>query len=155
MADETTGDEGATPPEPDPTGATPGGQQRSDEGATPDTPLGEAGRQALEKERATRREAERKASEYRNRIAELEDATKLATIGVPRPALWEYIGASPQQIARWREEGEPEPPVTVRETVTVPATAAQAQAINSGTTPPPGAPVPAPSPTPPPSGGNQ
>lgn len=85
----------------------------------------------------------------------VDAATKLATIGVPRPALWEYIGASPQQIARWREEGEPEPPVTVRETVTVPATAAQAQAINSGTTPPPGAPVPAPSPTPPPSGGNQ
>lgn len=76
MADETTGNEGAKPPEPDPAaGAKPAGQ-RSDEGATPDTPLGAAGQAALDKERANRREAERKAAEYRNRITELEDAGK-------------------------------------------------------------------------------
>lgn len=31
----------------------------------------------------------------------VDGLTKLATIGVPRRALWERLGASPQQIARW------------------------------------------------------
>ena len=39
-------------------------------------------------------------------VAETVDAAvKLGTIGVPRPALWEFVGASPQQIERggvWR-----------------------------------------------------
>lgn len=72
----------------------------------------------------------------------VDAAVKLASIGVPRPALWEYIGASPQQIRRWMEEGEPEPPVTIRESVSVPATPAQAEAVAAGETPPPGAPAP-------------
>ena len=79
----------------------------------------------------------------------VDAAVKLASIGVPRPALWEYIGASPQQIERWKTEGEPEPPIVARETVTVPSTPAQAEAITEGKTPPPGAPPPA---TPPPPG---
>ena len=74
----------------------------------------------------------------------VDAATKLASIGVPRPALWEYIGASPQQIARWREEGEPEPtPTSVRETVTVAATPEQAVQLQRGkpvTGPAPGTP---------------
>ena len=78
----------------------------------------------------------------------VDAAVKLASIGVPRPALWEYIGASPQQIERWKTEGEPEPPIVARETVTVPSTPAQAEAITEGTTPPPGAP-PAAAPPPP------
>lgn len=86
MADDETGTPDATSGAPDPdSGATPGGQQTpkgatpggsSEKGAKPDTQLGEAGQAALEKERANRRDAERKAAEYRNRIAELEDASK-------------------------------------------------------------------------------
>ena len=85
MADEP-GQGGATPPGPDPaSGATPGGQQPtrgatpqagSTEGATPDTPLGEAGQAALDRERDARRDAERKAAEYRRRLNEAEDASK-------------------------------------------------------------------------------
>lgn len=85
MADESSPG-GATPPEgsdPGP-GATPPGQQNpgrqqggdGTKGATPDTPLGEAGQKALDAERAKRRDAERSAGEYRRRIAELEDAGK-------------------------------------------------------------------------------
>ena len=88
----------------------------------------------------------------------VDAAVKLASIGVPRPALWEYIGASPQQIRRWMEEGEPEPPVTIRESVTVPATPAQAEQVNAGETvtgPPPGPPAAPPtSPQTPPTGGS-
>lgn len=66
----------------------------------------------------------------------VDAATKLASIGVPRPALWEYIGASPQQIARWRVEGEPQPtPTAVRETINVAATPAQAVELQRGDTP--------------------
>jgi hypothetical protein len=78
---------GATPPSSDPgtsatlggrsnpDGATPEGQQQSGtEGATPDTPLGEAGREALEKERTARRDAERQLTEYRNRLTEAQEA---------------------------------------------------------------------------------
>ena len=35
----------------------------------------------------------------------VDAAVKLGSIGVPRPALWEYVGASPQQIERWKVEG--------------------------------------------------
>ena len=64
----------------------------------------------------------------------VDAAVKLQTIGVPRPALWEFIGASPQQIARWKIEGDPEggQPTAIRETITVPATPQQAAQINSG-----------------------
>jgi len=77
---------GATPAQPDPAaGATPGGQQQPAEGATPpaategakpDTTLGDAGREALDKERAARREADRALAAARQRVAELEDAGK-------------------------------------------------------------------------------
>ena len=52
--------------------------------------------------------------------AEITDAAvKMSTIGVPRPALWEYIGFTPQQIERWITEGAATegPPVTARETI--------------------------------------
>ena len=85
---EETGSSGATPESgPDPAaGATPGGRQEpttgatpaagSTEGATPDTPLGDSGEAALERERVARREAEKQAREYRRRITDLEDAGK-------------------------------------------------------------------------------
>jgi hypothetical protein len=76
---------GATPPVADPAdsatldsgqqgtgdGATP--DPSSTEGATPDHPLGDAGREALEKERTKRRDADRQLAEARQRIADLED----------------------------------------------------------------------------------
>jgi hypothetical protein len=81
------GSGGATPPSPDPaSGATPGGQNQPDpgatpgagstEGATPDTPLGDAGQVALDRERDAKREALRQAAEYRRKLTELEDAGK-------------------------------------------------------------------------------
>jgi hypothetical protein len=38
----------------------------------------------------------------------VDAATKLSSIGVPQEALWEYIGASPQQINRWQAMAEAE-----------------------------------------------
>ena len=86
MADDQPAATGATPAQPDPaTGATPSGQQAtgdatppagSTEGARPDTTLGDAGREALDKERTARREADRALAEARKRVAELEDAGK-------------------------------------------------------------------------------
>lgn len=77
----------------------------------------------------------------------VDAAVKLATLGVPRPALWEYVGASPQQIERWMVEGEPKPaPANVRESITAAVTPEQAAQIAAGETPtgpPPGAPAPA------------
>ena len=81
------GPEGATPSSgPDPaSGATPGGRSNSEgatpseQGATPDAQLRESGQAALDKERDARRDAERRATEYRRRIAELEDAGKSET----------------------------------------------------------------------------
>jgi hypothetical protein len=68
-------------------------------------------------------------------IAEITDAAvKMASIGVPRPALWEFIGATPQQITEWIEQGadiETAGPVQVRESLT--ETPAQ-----GGAPPPPG-----------------
>lgn len=75
----------ATSPSSDPAAsATPGGQSNptdatssgADKGATPDTSLGGAGTAALDKERGARREAERQVAQFRDRIAELEDAGK-------------------------------------------------------------------------------
>ena len=62
----------------------------------------------------------------------VDAAVKLQAIGVPRPALWEYIGASPQQIARWMVEGEPKPTPVLRETVSVAATPQQGVEIATG-----------------------
>ena len=89
MADESTAS-GATPSGSDPaSGATPGGQNQttsgatpeagSKEGATPDTSLGDPGRVALDNERNARRDAERALAETRRRINELEDAGKSET----------------------------------------------------------------------------
>jgi hypothetical protein len=97
-------------------------------------------------------------------VAETVDAAvKLAGIGVPRPALWEYVGASPQQVARWREEGEPRSSPPTKETIQVQATPDQAVAFNTGEPIPDVAPgdsvlVPSSTPqpsTPPPSGGTK
>jgi hypothetical protein len=64
----------------------------------------------------------------------VDAAVKMQSLGVPRPALWEFVGASPQQIARWMEEGNPESggPTAVRETVTVQASPQQAQQMHEG-----------------------
>lgn len=39
--------------------------------------------------------------EQRIRAARIDGATKMSTLGVPQDAIWEEIGASPAQIARW------------------------------------------------------
>ena len=43
-------------------------------------------------------------AEMRNPAQVADAATKLQTIGVPQRALFEYIGATPQQIAEWTLE---------------------------------------------------
>jgi hypothetical protein len=43
-------------------------------------------------------------AEMRNPAQVADAATKLMTIGVPQRALWEYIGATPAQIAEWTIE---------------------------------------------------
>ena len=40
-------------------------------------------------------------AEMRNPAQVADAAVKLSTIGVPQRALWEYVGATPQQIAEW------------------------------------------------------
>ena len=97
----------------------------------------------------------------------VDAAVKLQAIGVPRPALWEYIGASPQQISRWMVEGEPKPTPALRETVSVAATPQQGVEIATGqpvtgappgvtAAAPPGRGAPPPSSSPmPPSGGRK
>jgi hypothetical protein len=85
--DDSTATTGATPASPDPaTGATPSGQQQTGDGATPaagstegakpDTSLGDSGREALDKERTARREADRQLAEARRQVAQLQDAGK-------------------------------------------------------------------------------
>lgn len=71
-----TGSEGARPTGEQETGSGARPEDGSTEGAKPDTQLGDNGQAALDNERARRREAERKAGEYRSRIADLEDASK-------------------------------------------------------------------------------
>ena len=41
--------------------------------------------------------------ESRTQSETVDAATKLSTIGVPEVALWEYVGATPQQIQRWTQ----------------------------------------------------
>ena len=43
-------------------------------------------------------------AEMRNPAQVADAATKLQTIGVPQRALWEYIGATPQQLTEWTLE---------------------------------------------------
>jgi hypothetical protein len=66
--------------------------------------------------------------EVRSTAEIVDAAVKLASIGVPRPALWEFVGATPQQVERWITEGEPEgPPVVARETIAASPGEASAQ----------------------------
>jgi hypothetical protein len=61
-------------------------------------------------------------------LAETTDAAvKMSSIGVPRPALWEFIGATPQQIEQWIAMGATiaGPPVVARETIAATATPEQ------------------------------
>jgi hypothetical protein len=64
---------GAKPSGGTPDGATPKGEEGN---SKPDTPLGDSGIAALEKERDARREAERVVAQMRDRVTELEDAGK-------------------------------------------------------------------------------
>lgn len=52
--------------------------------------------------------------ESRNPAVIADAATKMLTVGVPPEAIWEYMGFSPQQIARFKAAGakppEPSPP---------------------------------------------
>lgn len=41
--------------------------------------------------------------EQRIRAARIDGAVKMSTLGVPQDAVWEEIGASPSQIARWHD----------------------------------------------------
>lgn len=64
--------------------------------------------------------------ETRSQAETVDAATKLSTIGVPEVALWEYIGATPQQIERWsqlKEEQKVELPAgaQVTEKISLPA----------------------------------
>jgi hypothetical protein len=74
--------------------------------------------------------------ESRSTAEVVDAAIKLSTIGVPRPALWEYVGSTPQQIERWIAEGADTqgPAVTARETIT-PTPAQVAAQIPTTTTP--------------------
>ena len=103
----------------------------------------------------------------------VDAAVKLQAIGVPRPAVWEYIGASPQQISRWMVEGEPKPTPALREirrawkrhaaagrrrlSTGQPVTGGPPTAPARTGAPPPGRGVPPPRPSPPPpsSGGRK
>jgi hypothetical protein len=82
VADQDPAGAGATPDAgPTPEGARPDGQvdDRRDAGGDhddSDTQLRDRGRQALERERTARREAEQRATEFERRLAELEDAGK-------------------------------------------------------------------------------
>ena len=46
-----------------------------------------------------------KDAEMRNPAQVADAAVKLAQVGVPDQALWEYIGASPEDVERWRRMG--------------------------------------------------
>lgn len=45
-----------------------------------------------------------KDAEMRNPAQVADAAVKLQTIGVPQEALWEYVGATPQQVSAWSLE---------------------------------------------------
>lgn len=42
--------------------------------------------------------------EFRSEGEQVDAAVKLATLGVPYEALWERVGATPQQVTRWSEQ---------------------------------------------------
>lgn len=45
-----------------------------------------------------------KDPEFRSEGEQVDAAVKLATLGVPFEALWERVGATPQQVNRWSEQ---------------------------------------------------
>jgi Phage portal protein, SPP1 Gp6-like len=55
-------------------------------------------------EPAPRLEVVWKDAEMRNPAQVADAAVKLSTVGVPQEAIWQYVGASPQQIAAWSLE---------------------------------------------------
>lgn len=61
-------------------------------------------------------------AEKRNPAQVADAATKLQTIGVPRPALWAFIGATPAQVEEWATESAAE---TLLAAVTQPTPAAE------------------------------
>jgi Phage portal protein, SPP1 Gp6-like len=67
----------------------------------------------------------------------VDAAVKLASIGVPRPALWEFCGATPSQVKQWTDEGAPTEgaPVVARETVQVTPQQAGAPPVEGVTQP--------------------
>lgn len=69
--------------------------------------------------------------------AEVTDAAvKMASIGVPQEACWEFIGASPQKIARWKKMRDEESVLlTSRAAIPLPP---GAQEVTAGGTPAPG-----------------
>jgi hypothetical protein len=86
--------------------------------------------------------------------AEITDAAvKLASIGVPRPALWEYVGFSPQQIDRFEAMGAETEGYAVVARETIAASPGEAAAVVPGApgppqqAPPAAAPPVAPTPT--------
>jgi hypothetical protein len=93
--------------------------------------------------------------ETRSQAETVDAATKLSTIGVPEVALWEYIGATPQQIARWselkaKEKVELPPGSAVTERITLPPSGELAPVEPTASAQvPPGTPVPPPTPPPP------
>jgi len=62
--------------------------------------------------------------EYRSEGARVDALVKMATLGVPTEVLWEKWGASPQEIARWKElrAAEPAPAPPPAPAPTVPGT---------------------------------
>jgi hypothetical protein len=74
--------------------------------------------------------------------AEITDAAvKMSSIGVPRPALWEYIGATPAQIERWIAQGAETEGGPVKVTETIAATPGEASAVVPGNATPPAPPA--------------
>jgi len=77
--------------------------------------------------------------ESRSTAETVDAAVKLSSIGVPRPALWEYVGFTPQQVERFIAEGADVegPAVTARETITpTPAEAAAQIGVAPASSPP-------------------
>jgi hypothetical protein len=83
-----------------------------------------------------------KNTESRSEAQLVDAAVKLSTIGVPQEALWERIGASPQEIDRWKAMGEAD---ALLNALTNPGgfgAGEPAQPAANGAVPPEAAPVP-------------
>jgi hypothetical protein len=58
--------------------------------------------------------------EYRSEGEQVDAAVKLASIGVPFEALWERVGATPQQVSRWSDQFRSVTGTTAPETTNAP-----------------------------------